>query len=60
MQLKTTNSWKSKNHGTVVPRLMLAIGLATLAGLNGGCSTQGSSAGGSERSGGYLQAIGRQ
>ncbi len=39
MQLKTTNSWKSKNHGTVVPRLMLAIGLATLAGLNGGCSS---------------------
>jgi multidrug efflux system membrane fusion protein len=39
MQLKRTNSWKSKNHGTVVPRLMLAIGLATLASLNGGCSS---------------------
>ena len=39
MQLRTTNSWNSNNHGTVVARLMLAIGLATFAGLNAGCSS---------------------
>jgi membrane fusion protein, multidrug efflux system len=41
MQLETTNSWKrkSKNRSTVTSRLMLAIGLATLAGLNAGCSS---------------------
>ena len=41
MQLETTNSWKrkSKNRSTVTSRLMLAIGMATLAGLNGGCSS---------------------
>jgi multidrug efflux system membrane fusion protein len=39
MQLETTNLWRSKNHGTVTARLMLAIGLATLAGVNAGCSS---------------------
>jgi multidrug efflux system membrane fusion protein len=39
MQLETTNPWKSKNRSTVTSRLMLAIGLATLAGLNAGCSS---------------------
>jgi len=41
MQLETTNPWKrkSKNRSTVTSRLMLAIGMATLAGLNGGCSS---------------------
>src|ERR1700730_6997018 len=39
MQLRTTNSWNSNNHGTVVARLTLAIGLATFAGLNAGCSS---------------------
>src|SRR5207302_8118353 len=39
MQLETTNPWKSKKHRTVPSRLMLAIGLATLAGLNVGCSS---------------------
>src|SRR5258708_35414863 len=38
MQPETTNLWKSKNRSTVPPRLMLAIGLATLVGLNGGGS----------------------
>src|SRR5258708_23432946 len=39
MQLETTNPWKSKNRSTVTSRLMLAIGLATLAGLNAGGSS---------------------
>ncbi len=39
MQLETANQWKSRNHGTITPWLMLAIGLATLAGLNAGCSS---------------------
>ncbi len=39
MQLETTNPWKSKNHSTVPPGLMLAIGLATLAVLDAGCSS---------------------
>jgi multidrug efflux system membrane fusion protein len=39
MQPRTTNSWNDKNRGTVVPRLMLAISLATFAGLNAGCSS---------------------
>ena len=39
MQLKTTNPWKSKNRSTVTSRLMLAISLATLNGLNAGCSS---------------------
>jgi membrane fusion protein, multidrug efflux system len=39
MQLETTNPWKSKNQSIVPPWLMLAIGLATLAGLNAGCSS---------------------
>jgi multidrug efflux system membrane fusion protein len=39
MQLRTTSSWKGQNHDTVVPRLMLAIGLAAFAGLNAGCSS---------------------
>jgi len=39
MQLETTNPWKRKNRSTVTSRLMLAIGLATLAGLNAGCSS---------------------
>src|SRR2546421_6095216 len=38
MQLETTNPWKSKNHSTVPPGVMLAIGLATLAVLDAGCS----------------------
>jgi multidrug efflux system membrane fusion protein len=37
MQPGTTKS--SKNHGTVTARLMLAIGLVTLAGVNAGCSS---------------------
>ena len=39
MQLETTNPWKSKNHSTVPAGLMLAIGLATLAVLDAGCSS---------------------
>src|SRR6202048_285510 len=39
MQLRTTSSWKGQNHDTVGPRLMLAIGLATFAGLTAGCSS---------------------
>ena len=39
MLLETTNLWKSKNHGTVTPRLILGIGLAAVAGLNAGCSS---------------------
>jgi multidrug efflux system membrane fusion protein len=39
MQLETTNPWKSKNHSTVPPGLMLAIGLAALAVLDAGCSS---------------------
>ena len=39
MQLETTNPWKSKNRSTVTSRLMLAISLATLNGLNAGCSS---------------------
>jgi membrane fusion protein, multidrug efflux system len=39
MQRGITDQWKSKNHGTVPPGLMLTIGLAILAGLNAGCSS---------------------
>ena len=39
MLLETTNPWKSKDHGTVTPRLILGIGLAAVAGLNDGCSS---------------------
>src|SRR5712671_1094857 len=39
MQLEITNPLKSKNRSTVTSRLILAIGLATLAGLNAGCSS---------------------
>ena len=39
MQPETTNPWKSKNHSTVPPGLMLAIGLAALAVLDAGCSS---------------------
>src|SRR6266436_2353751 len=39
MQPETTNPWKSKNHSTAPPGLMLAIGLATLAVLDAGCSS---------------------
>jgi membrane fusion protein, multidrug efflux system len=39
MQREITKQWKSKRHGGVPPRLMLAIGLAILAGLNAGCSS---------------------
>jgi len=39
MQLETTNPLRSKNPGTETERLMLAVGLATLAGLNAGCSS---------------------
>ena len=40
MQL-VTNAWKSK-HQRTVPRLMLIIGLATLAALSTGCSSSSS------------------
>ncbi len=39
MRLETKDSWKSKNLGTFTPRLMLGMGLATLASLNAGCSS---------------------
>src|SRR5947208_7093190 len=39
MQLETTNPWKSKKRSTEPPGLMLAIGLATLAVLDAGCSS---------------------
>lgn len=39
MQREITKQWKNKRHGGVPPRLMLAIGLAILAGLNAGCSS---------------------
>src|SRR5216683_6861785 len=41
MQGETTNRWKSKNH-SILPRLMLVICLATLAGLGAGCSSSSS------------------
>jgi multidrug efflux system membrane fusion protein len=41
MQVETTNPWKSKNH-SILPRLMLVICLATLAGLGAGCSSSSS------------------
>ncbi len=43
MQLETEDPSKSKNLGILTPQLMLAIGLATLAGLNGGCSSSAQS-----------------
>jgi membrane fusion protein, multidrug efflux system len=39
MQLGTKDPWKRRNLGTVTPRLALAMALATLAGLNAGCSS---------------------
>jgi len=39
MRLETTNPSKSKDNSTVPPRLLLAIGLATLAALDAGCSS---------------------
>ena len=39
MQLETTNPWKSKNQTRVSSRLIQALGLATLASLNAGCSS---------------------
>src|SRR5258708_13523861 len=39
MQLETTNPWKSKNRTRVSSRLIQALGLATLASLNAGCSS---------------------
>jgi len=39
MQREITEQWKSKSHGPLPPRLMLAIGLGILASLNAGCSS---------------------
>ena len=39
MQLETTHQWKSKTLSNMTPRGILAIALATLAGLNAGCSS---------------------
>ena len=39
MQLETTHQWKSKTLSNITPRGILAIALATLAGLNAGCSS---------------------
>ena len=39
MQLETKNLSKNKKPGTLTLQLMVAIGLATLAGLNAGCSS---------------------
>jgi len=39
MQLETTRRWNSKTLSNVTPRGILAIALATLAGLNTGCSS---------------------
>jgi membrane fusion protein, multidrug efflux system len=39
MQLERTNPSKSNSRGTLAPRLIPAIGLAILAGLNAGCSS---------------------
>jgi multidrug efflux system membrane fusion protein len=39
MQPETKTASKSKNRNAVTPPLMLEIGLATLAGLNAGCSS---------------------
>jgi len=39
MQREITDQWNSERHGTVPLRLMLAIGLTILAGLNAGCSS---------------------
>jgi len=39
MQREITDQWNSKRHGTVPLRLMLAIGLTILAGINAGCSS---------------------
>lgn len=39
MYVEIKDPRKSKNVGTVSPRLMMSIGLATLAGLNAGCSS---------------------
>src|SRR5258707_789317 len=42
MQLETKHSWKSKTLCSTTPRVILALALTTLAGLNAGCSSSGS------------------
>jgi multidrug efflux system membrane fusion protein len=42
MQLETKHPWKSKTLSSAAPRVILALALATLAGLNAGCSSSGS------------------
>jgi multidrug efflux system membrane fusion protein len=42
MQLETMHPWKSKTLSSAKPRVILALALATLAGLNAGCSSSGS------------------
>jgi membrane fusion protein, multidrug efflux system len=39
IQREITDKWNSKRHGKVPPRLLLAIGLTILAGINAGCSS---------------------
>jgi multidrug efflux system membrane fusion protein len=39
MPLEVMDQWKLKNCGVVQRRLMLTIGIAILAGMNGGCSS---------------------
>ena len=39
MQLETKDPSETKKLSTLTPQLMLMIGLATLAGLNAGCSS---------------------
>src|SRR3981081_3633957 len=39
MQPETKDQWKGKSLGSATPRLVLAICLAALAGLNAGCSS---------------------
>jgi multidrug efflux system membrane fusion protein len=43
MQLEPTKPWKRKYQSTVISRLILIIALATLAGLNAGCSSSAKS-----------------
>src|SRR6266481_1885463 len=39
MPLDMVGQWKLKNHGTMLRRLMLTIGVAILAGMIAGCSS---------------------
>jgi membrane fusion protein, multidrug efflux system len=39
MQMETKSTWKSRNFNAKPARVMLAIALATLAGVNAGCSS---------------------